>query len=477
MKTNKLYILIALLCLAGMARSQSTPKSELVIIKSVTDVKDNSLYVNVDLDLGKIRIPMQDALILTPVIQTPEGRSQSLPAVFVGGRTKFKAYRRAEAFGAPQIAFVSMKVRKDETSVINYSYVLPYDSWMKDAQLLLKVEVYGCASCQKSMEWLTLVDRITPPEPIPLLVNYVTPPVEKVKARNAQGKAYLDFPVGKSVILPDFRNNPSELNKINEIVTKVNDNKYATITSIDLTGYASPEGPATLNENLSKDRAFALKNYLQDKYGYKNDLFNVQWRGEDWEGLKALVDKSDLKDKYLLLDIIASSATDAVKDRKVKSLSGGATYRTLLNEYYPLLRRVEYRLNYTIRAFSVTEGVAILKTAPAEMSLNEMFLVANTYPKGSNEFNEVFDVAVRIYPSDPIANINAGAMALEKGDLATAHRYLDKLADVPQAWNNIGVMYLMEKDYAKAEVFLNKAKSINSPEAVQNLERLKEEMQ
>ena len=39
-----------------------------------------------------------------------------------------------------------------------------------------------------------------------------------------------------------------------------------------------------------------------------------------------------------------------------------------------------------------------------------MYLVAQTYEEGSEDFNEVFHIAVRMYPHDPIANINAAAM-------------------------------------------------------------------
>ena len=33
-----------------------------------------------------------------------------------------------------------------------------------------------------------------------------------------------------------------------------------------------------------------------------------------------------------------------------------------------------------------------------------MFLVANSYDKGSDQFKEVFDIAVRLYPTDPSLN-------------------------------------------------------------------------
>lgn len=54
-----------------------------------------------------------------------------------------------------------------------------------------------------------------------------------------------------------------------------------------------------------------------------------------------------------------------------------------------------------------------------------MYLVANSYPKGGDDFIKVFDIAVRMYPDDEVANLNAAAVALSKR-LPDARKYLDK---------------------------------------------------
>ena len=74
----------------------------------------------------------------------------------------------------------------------------------------------------------------------------------------------------------------------------------------------------------------------------------------------------------------------------------------------------------TIANFKVDEGKEIIKTQPQYLSLNEMYLVANSYPKGGDDFIKVFDIAVRMYPDDEVANLNAAAVALSKKDLPDA---------------------------------------------------------
>ena len=63
-----------------------------------------------------------------------------------------------------------------------------------------------------------------------------------------------------------------------------------------------------------------------------------------------------------------------------------------------------------------------------------MFLVANTYEKGSQEFIDLFETAVKLYPDDVTANLNAAAAALSRKDTVYAKRYLSKIEkslDIP----------------------------------------------
>lgn len=105
----------------------------------------------------------------------------------------------------------------------------------------------------------TEAKRLAALQPIP---SYIQPKAEVVKARSEQYEAHLDFPVGKSVILPDFMNNQTELRNIREMFNKIQNDKKLTVTGVYIEGFASPEGPLKLNEQLSKSRAEALKTYL-----------------------------------------------------------------------------------------------------------------------------------------------------------------------------------------------------------------------
>jgi predicted Zn-dependent protease len=186
-----------------------------------------------------------------------------------------------------------------------------------------------------------------------------------------------------------------------------------------------------------------------------------------------MVQNSYIEPKGAILSIIQTYSGEMRKDR-LKALGGGTVYQRLLQEYYPRLRRVVSRIEYTVRKFDVEEAKQIIKEHPQQLSLDEMFLVANTYPEGSKEFKEVFETAVCIFPKDPVANLNAAASALLDKDLARAERYLQKAKkNTPAYYNNLGVLSMMQNKTARAKNLFRYAAESKLAAAMENLKELK----
>ena len=111
--------------------------------------------------------------------------------------------------------------------------------------------------------------------------------------------------------------------------------------------------------------------------------------------------------------------------------------------------------------------------APQLLSLNEMYIVANTFEAGSPDFLKVFEIARSEFPQDPVANLNGAAVALAKNNVRDAERYL-KLSNpsTPEYANNMGVFYLLTGNYREAERLLRKAEGMGIKEAAANLKEL-----
>ena len=95
-------------------------------------------------------------------------------------------------------------------------------------------------------------------------------------------------------------------------------------------------------------------------------------------------------------------------------------------------------------------------------------------PADSDRFREVFEVAVRMYPDAPEANLNAGVTALSFGDLVNAERYLAKSGDTPEAVYARAVLAARQGDYTAARAGLEKARQKGVKEADDAMAQLDE---
>ena len=224
-------------------------------------------------------------------------------------------------------------------------------------------------------------------------------------------------------------------------------------------GYASPESPYSHNRDLAIGRTAALKNHIKQLYHFNDSVIVTEYEPEDWKGLRQYVEKSNLVHRSEILGMIDSSLDPDAKEAKIKR-TYPEEYRFLLQNCYPALRHTDYRIDYTIRSFSDVEEIKrIMQTQPQKLSLNEFYLVAQTYEPGSVEFNDVFETAVRMYPNDEIANLNAANSAMQRKDVENAKRYLQKGGDSPEALYARGVYAFLVEDYTVARKQLNEAKN------------------
>ena len=156
-------------------------------------------------------------------------------------------------------------------------------------------------------------------------------------------------------------------------------------------------------------------------------------------------------------------------------LRGGILYHYMLENIFPNLRVAICKAGYNIKNFDLNEAKEVIKTRPQNLSLNEMFLVVNTYKEGSQEFIDVFETAVRMYPADEVANLNAAGSAILRNDLVSAKRYLSRVTSekYPAEYNNaMGLQALLNGEYELTETYLKLAVDKDLEAAKLNREEL-----
>ena len=449
MKRKLIYLFIAFAAAILPAHAQKFLNDELTLSNVSLWQQGNSLYVGMTFDMSKLTIGSTRSLSLIPLL-TDGQHNVPLQEIIVNGKRREKTYIRGLAITKQEPTALIVPYNKRET--FNYTQIIPYKPWMSNASLQLVENLCGCGNYQEmnaqeliTNDVSTEAKRLSAMSPF---VAYIQPTVEVVKNRSEQYEAHLDFPVNKSVILTDFMNNHTELVNIHSMFDKIQNDKNLTIKGIGIEGFASPEGPLAFNEQLSKKRAEALKDYLVKNEKVSSKLYKVTFGGENWDGLVKALESSSMKDKETFLNIIKNTTNDVKRKQEIMRVGGGAPYRSMLKEIYPGLRKVNCKIDYTVVNFDVEQGRIIIRENPKYLSLNEMYQVAN---------------------------LNAAAVALSQKDLNTAVKYMEK-ADHTTAefMNNTGVYNFLNGDIQRAMAAFEQAAKLGNEAAQTNLKQLQQ---
>lgn len=439
---------------------------------------DGNVLVNFTLDASRLDLKSNESVLIVPYMHSKEGET-SLPGIMLCGRKQYQMLRRGKEKQLKKdgitLLWYKKQNRKKKEVEFFYQDMLKAEGLLPEEGVWLS-EFYG--GCGNSLYLLDQLAVLSKPELEIFEVTphcvYVMPQVESIKARMESGKAYLDFPVNRTDIREDYHSNQEELDKIKKTIDYLVKNKDVRLSGIKIHGFASPEGSFKTNERLAKGRSQSLKDYVKGLYSFEDSLCTVAWTPEDWEGMMAYAREKEQAGSGLLLSFLqeTSGLDPDIREKRMRKAVGQDEYAFISKNIYPVLRHSDYEVSYVVKGFEPEEGKKYLKTRPSMLSLQEMFLIANTYPTGSEEFKEVFDIAVHLYPDDAVANLNAANIALEERNTHRAKKYLDKAGDSPEVSYARGWYHLLRDEFDEAEKFLHEAKEKGITQADETLQQL-----
>lgn len=431
-------------------------------------VEHGLLKVDMNVRPSKYHVSYNKQLVLTPVVRAiGSNDTVALPTVVIAGRN---AYYNTERGGK----FDGVLLRAGHSGNYAYSTSTEWQPWMEHCRLDLIAHTTGCCG-SPSGEEPDMPVAILDFRPITFspLFHYDVPTPEKVKERRIEGRANVNFVVNITKINPSYMENPVELRKITNSIDSVRLNPDATVKSITLTGYASPEGPYNNNVRLAKGRTESVTEYVRGLYTFPADVFHTNYVPEDWEGLRDSIEHSILPDKMKMLDFIDNVKVKPERRNDEFAKRFPASYKYLLKNIYPWLRHTNYAIDYEIKSYTdIDEIRRVLAERPGNLSLNEFFLAANSYPAGSKEYDQVFETAVLYHPTDTIANLNAANSAMNEGDYRRARMYLDRVSGNPSATYALAILDALQGNYDAAEKGFETAKANGYKEAEDALEQI-----
>ena len=379
------------------------------------------MNVSIQMDLTRLNVRTRRSVHIIPVLINGKD-SLELSPVGVYSNGRYVSYLR---HGKSVFEDLGEKVYREEEapSVIDYQITVPYADWMDGSYIYVSRKTYGCCMKMKDQQRGVLADY-TVPKFEPLLVYMDVPErVTVTVTKELYGAAYINYGLSRTDILPDYRQNRDELAKILSTIDSVKNVNGVTVKKIYLHGYASPESPFENNERLARERTLALRDYIMRQYSFEEGIIETSYDPENWEGLRAYVEASYLPYKKQILAVIDGNRDPDTKEWIIKSKYQD-DYKFMVKTYYPLLRKTDYRIVYT-----VDEG------------------------------------AMSADPHEAACNLNAANDAIAEGRYRDARRHLLLAGDTEESIYAWGVYYLAVGDYVRARSYLKEARALGIIEA------------
>ena len=387
---------------------------------------------------------------------------------------------------------------KDNYNVISWKHggsytqtvVFPYDPRAQLSTLELRFEIRCSDKCRKKYHEFMPVAAMSVAQGISTVQNLVF-----VANGDGQGVAYEMMPdnfrrvntitedASIHYLVNSANVRPAQLTqeqiKLFENFVKENsDRNGVKLGNLYSKGYASPEGPENFNEQLSKRRSESGQAAMKKQLKGVDVDYDASWYGEDWEGFKKLVEASDIKDKDLILQVLAMYDSPAVRDREIRNMS--AVLRVLEERILPELRRTQFVMTADVEGMTDAQILAAARKNDKNLTVEEILYGAGMtndlkekaaiYQLAANQYNDVraynnlgvvyaqmgkyseaenaLNRAARIEAAPQVSN-NMAALAISRGDYEQARKYLSALSG-PAARNNKGLLAMAEGNYSAA---------------------------
>jgi len=244
------------------------------------------------------------------------------------------------------------------------------------------------------------------------------------------------------------------------------------IQKIVISGWASPEGEESLNQGLSEKRFDQGKKWLDKqiedwkkeyakKYKMKTkdvvfpDIAYVHnAKGEDWSGFELAVEKSNIKEKNQILNVVRSQKESSAREQKIREMTD--IFTEIAEIILPPLRRAEMAVTCNKNNFTDEEIVEFAKSDPARLNTNEKLYAAAL----TNDLTEKAKFYKKVTENDASQNDwraynNLGILAVNdflttgtKSKLAEAQNLLEKANAISPnnglVLNNMGILYFLD---------------------------------
>mgnify|MGYP000630609428 CR=1 FL=1 len=325
---------------------------------------------------------------------------------------------------------------KDEAAILTGTDEAAKAILMKDFGLTI---AYGVNTLQSDLDYAAMMDQMAND------FKKVTTVVDKADILYAINSSVVTKQAKKNADLDAFKANV-EANLQNDRASQ----------SIAVKGYASPDGPVKFNDELSKARSETGKKTIGQLLEDAGLDIDAAAYGEDWEGFKELVEKSDIKDKNLILQVLSLYSNSAQRESEIKNMA--SVFDVLKVEILPQLRRSLVVNTTDIQGKTDAEIMECIKNGQ-ELSVEEYLYAAQVLVKCPKEQAAILTTASKKYNDARVYN-NLGIAQAKLGDTKAASASFAKAAKLDassEVNNNLVMINLANGNIAEAAKYAKAA--------------------
>lgn len=488
MKQKTLKLLLLLLAVPVLAAAQRAYKGQLHVSEERFALKGELLHVFMKVSYDDHVLNTGETLVFTPVLKTSD-RYVRLSSVAINGDARERYEKRSSKLQNRRRINVPVVTRDASSHTRHFIYdtTIPYQQWMSAAALYAECEESSWQGRNARTYEDLLLRRLPFVRPVgssdavlPVgsaqgqhridvgWIHFLAPVSDDGRTSTLSGT--LRLPYGRQLTRRDLN---ALGDSLQEIIGRETSTYANRLLSVTLTGYGAPIGNRLRSEVRASEQTLQLRRILIDRHVTGEQDLRVTWVAEDWDSIRQIVSTAPMTLRAATEDIISSIGVAQGREHALETLGSGSAYSYLCREVFPQVCRLSYVLSFTPRPANYAAYALQNGSIPEAITPDNFYRLATAFEVGSEDFCDVIDLAARLFPNCPEANIDAAGVALLRGDTQKARRYITPWDTDSRAWCNMGLLYLMEGNRDKAEVYLRMAESDGVRQAKEALKHLR----
>ncbi len=286
-------------------------------------------------------------------------------------------------------------------------------------------------------------------------------------------EANIKFLVAQTQLRKSELQNNSVKEFINLLQRINNERETLSLTNVEVSAYASPEGSLSLNERLASGRQEVSADYVEQqlKRTRLNAPVDTRYTAEDWEGFQQLVRASDIQDKDVILRVLSMYEDPEEREQQIRNMS--EAFRELADGILPELRRARLIANYEVIGRDDQQIMQQFRDDASQLSIEEL-LYAAALANNADEKMAIYQRTTQLFPNDARAYNNIGRLYYQQRSYDLAKQYFERTLSVDhnstEAYANLGLLELLNGNIDEAQNLISRASgSDNIAEVLGNL--------